>query len=43
MLFWPILGYFWCPVVTLVYFSSNLSNFKKNPKNQIKLNKILKK
>ena len=28
MLFWPILGHFWCPVVTLVTFSSNLSNFE---------------
>ena len=24
MLFWPILGHLWCPVVTLVTFSSNL-------------------
>ena len=24
MLFWPIFGNFWCPVVTLVTFSSNL-------------------
>ena len=31
-LFWPIFGIFWCPVVTLVTFSSNLSNFKRNPK-----------
>ena len=31
MLFWPILGHFWCPIVTLVTFSSKLSNFKKNP------------
>ena len=28
MLFWPILGHFWCPVVTLVNLSSNLSNFE---------------
>ena len=26
MLFWPIFGDFWCPVVTVVTFSSNLSN-----------------
>ena len=32
LLCWPILGHLWCPVVTLVTFSSNLSNFKKNPK-----------
>ena len=31
MLFWPILGLLWCPVITLVTFSSNLSNFEKNP------------
>ena len=31
MLFWPIFGNFWCPVVTLVTFSSNLSNFERNP------------
>ena len=23
---------FWCPVVILVYFSGNLSNFERNPK-----------
>ena len=34
MLFYPILGHFWCSVVTLVTFSSKLSNFEKNPKNQ---------
>ena len=33
MLFWPILGNFWCPVKT---FSSNLSNFEKNPKKNFK-------
>ena len=33
MLFWPSFGHFWCPVVTLVTFSSNLSNFERNPKN----------
>ena len=32
MLFWLIFGNFWCPVVALVTFSSNLSNFEKNPK-----------
>ena len=33
MLFWPILGDFWCPVVTVVTFSSNLSNFERTQKN----------
>ena len=28
MLFWPILGHFWCPIVTLVTFSSNLSDLR---------------
>ena len=28
MLFWPILGHFWCSVVPLVTFSSNLNNLK---------------
>ena len=32
MLFWPIFCNFWCPVVTLVTFSSNLSNFERNAK-----------
>ena len=32
MLFWPILGNFWCPVVALVTFSSNIRNFERNPK-----------
>ena len=34
MLFWPNFGNFWCSVVTIVTFSSNLSNFetKKSPK-----------
>ena len=32
MLFRPIFGNFLCPVVTLVTFSSNLSNFERNPK-----------
>ena len=31
-----MLGHFWCPVVTFVTFSSNLSNFKKNPKGPLK-------
>ena len=39
MLFWPILGHLWCPVVTVVTFSSNLRNFKKNPKDQKKSQK----
>ena len=30
MLFWPIFGHFWRPVVTLVTFSSKLSNLEKN-------------
>ena len=29
MLFWPMLDHFWYPLVTLVTFSINLSNFKK--------------
>ena len=36
MLFWPILSPFWCPVVTVVTFSSDLSNFKNNEKNKDK-------
>ena len=32
MLFWPIFGNLWCPVVTVVTFSSNLSNFERNTK-----------
>ena len=32
MLFWPIFGNFWCPVVTLVTFNSNLSKFERNHK-----------
>ena len=43
ILFWPILGYLWGPVVTLVTFSSNLSNFKTNPKNPKKIQNIPKK
>ena len=34
MLFWTIFGNFWCPVVTLVTISSNISNFERNSKNQ---------
>ena len=37
MLFWPIFDNFWCPVVTLVTFSSNLSNFERNPKKPKKM------
>ena len=53
MLFWTILVYFWCPVVTKVTFSSKLSscfkNLKKknqkcqNPKKSQKYEKIPKK
>ena len=32
MLFWLIFGNFWCPVVTLVTFSRNISNFERNRK-----------
>ena len=43
MLFWTIFGNFWCPVVTLVTFSTNLSNFKRNPqKNPKKVQKFQK-
>jgi hypothetical protein len=35
MLFWPILGHFWCSIVTLVTVNSNLSNFKKNTESLI--------
>ena len=31
MLFWPIFGNCCCPVVTLVTFRINLSNFERNP------------
>ena len=30
--YYAVLAHFWCPVVTLVVFSSNLSNFERNPK-----------
>ena len=37
MLFVPILGHFWCSVVTFIMFSSNLSNFEtKIEKNTLK-------
>ena len=39
LLFWPIFGNFWCIVVTLVTFSSNLSNFGRNPKKPKKIQK----
>ena len=44
MLFWPIFGNFWCPVVNLVTFSSNISNFEsqKTKKNTKKIQKNLK-
>ena len=31
MLFWPIFGDYWCPVATMVTFSSTLINFERNP------------
>ena len=43
MLFWPVFGNFWCPVVTLVTFSSNISNFERNTKKTKKIKKNLKK
>ena len=36
MLFWPILGQFWCSAITIGTFRSNLNNFEINPKNKIK-------
>ena len=36
MLCWPIFGNIWCPVVTLVTFSSNLINVERNPKKKQK-------
>ena len=42
MLFWPIFGNFWCPVVTLITFSSNISNFERNHKKNKKSKKIQK-
>ena len=41
ILFLLIFDNFWCPVVTLVTFSSNLSNFERNPPPK-KNNKIIK-
>ena len=32
LMFWPILGHFWCSLVTLVTVRSNLSNFKNYKK-----------
>ena len=32
MMFWPIFVIFWCPVVTMVTFSSNISNFTRKKK-----------
>ena len=43
MLFWLILGNFWCPVVTLVTFISNHSNFERNSKKTKKSKKENKK
>ena len=37
MLFLLILSNFWCSVVTSVTFSSNLSNFEKNPRKKTNL------
>ena len=31
MLFWSIFSFFWFPLVNLLTFSSNLSNFVRNP------------
>ena len=48
LLFWPLFGHFWFPVVTLVTFSNNLSKRKKkkskiskNLKNPKKMQKTL--
>ena len=43
MLFWLIFGNFLCSVVTLVTFSSNLSNFERNAKKTQKQSEKLKK
>ena len=40
---WPIKGHFWCPVVNLVPFGSNLGNLKKNFKEYNKKTNKLKK
>ena len=40
--YYAVLAHFWqflCPVINLVTFSSNLSNFEKNPKNPKKIQK----
>ena len=42
-LFMLILGNFWCSVVSSVTFSSNLSDFEKNPENPKKNQKMSKK
>ena len=34
MLFWPIVGDFWCPVETLVNFSSKSYKFQKIQKSK---------
>ena len=39
MLFWHIFCLFWCPVVSMVTFSSNLGNFERNKKKYEKLKK----
>ena len=39
MMFWPIFGNFWCPVVTVVTFISYLSNFEKNSKKSKNFNR----
>ena len=39
MLFWSILGDFWCSVVKLVAFSSNLRNFGERKKSSGKCTK----
>ena len=38
MLFWPNFGNFWCSVVNVVTFSSNLNNFEINKKMKRKKN-----
>ena len=43
MRFWAIFGNFWCLVVTLVIFSSNLCNFERNPKKPKKIQRKSKK
>ena len=39
MLFWHIFGNFWCPVVTLITFRRNLSNFERYSKKPFFSNK----